>query len=77
MYAETGVQMVIDHLKKIGLYENTLIVFASDNGAQPGDGSAGAAYGQNVPLRGMKFTTFEGGIRTPAFVTGIMVICSF
>ena len=45
-------------------WQNTLIVFTSDNGGWPIPGSTGSNY----PLRGGKYTLFEGGIRVPAFV---------
>lgn len=44
-------------LKKLGLDENTLVVFASDNGPWYGGSTAG--------LRGMKAHCFEGGVRVP------------
>ena len=46
-------------LKRLGIYENTLILFTSDNGSR---GDHGAS---NAPLRGGKFTTWEGGMRVP------------
>lgn len=45
------------------LRDNTLVVFLSDNGPEPGSGSAG-------PFRGTKGTLFEGGLRSPLIVWG-------
>jgi arylsulfatase A-like enzyme len=54
-------------LKAKGLWENTLLVFTSDNGG-PFDLGKGAAT--NFPLRGAKNTPLEGGIRAAAFLSG-------
>ena len=45
------------------LRDNTLIVIASDNGPEPGAGSAG-------PFRGHKGNLYEGGIREPMIIWG-------
>lgn len=50
---------VLSSLNQIGVADNTLIVFLSDNGGAPNTG------GNNQPLRGSKYTTYEGGIRIP------------
>jgi arylsulfatase A-like enzyme len=50
---------VLGHLEELGLEEDTMIVFLSDNG-----GSAKNAS-NNDPLRGNKWTPFEGGYRIP------------
>lgn len=49
---------VLDKLDALGLSENTLVVFTSDNG--------GDFRTSNVPLRGNKTQYLEGGIRVPA-----------
>lgn len=50
---------VLQKLDELGLAANTLVIFGSDNGAPVGEGPS------NAPLRGGKWTDFEGGIRTP------------
>ena len=56
---DQAIGQVLDTLDDEGLAENTIVLFFSDNG--------GAAYSvggaDNVPLRGGKGETFEGGIR--------------
>ena len=50
-------------LKDGGLWENTLVIFSSDNGG-PAD------HANNWPLRGSKGSDFEGGVRVAAFLSG-------
>ncbi len=54
---------ILETLEQLGLAENTLVLFCSDNGPwiDARTGLGGSAY----PLRGMKAETFEGGVRTP------------
>lgn len=54
---------VLDFLKREGLEENTLVVFASDNGPSP-------SYKRHRTggLRGEKYSLYEGGIRSPLLV---------
>ncbi len=60
---DQAMQQILATLDKEGLTNNTLVVFASDNGGFN-------AYGaHNEPLRGQKGTTFEGGIRVPAVIS--------
>lgn len=52
-------ESIVAELKRLDLLEDTLILFTSDNGSR---GDHGAS---NKPLRGGKFTTWEGGQRVP------------
>ena len=54
---------IITELENNGMYQDSIVVFSSDNG---GSSNSGAA--SNLPLRGFKGTYYEGGIRVPAFV---------
>lgn len=58
---DRGVGELVSALKETGQYENTLIVFLSDNGGRTDQGAS------NLPLRGGKGDTTEGGYRTPMF----------
>lgn len=54
-------------LDTLGLSTNTIVVYASDNGA-PGDGSTAFALARNGGLRGRKGSLYEGGLRLPFIV---------
>jgi len=58
------IERLINTLRDTGMYENSLIILASDNGAMPDTEAAGSNY----PLRGFKKTLFEGGHKVPAFL---------
>ena len=58
-------------LARLGLDENTIVIFTSDNGSladKPIYGTDVPTGGSNLPLRGTKTTTWEGGQRVPAIV---------
>ena len=63
---DESVRQIVTTLKKKGLYDNSIIIFTTDNGAAAGglDSSAGSNY----PLRGAKNTLWEGGVRGVGFV---------
>ena len=52
-------------LKELGLDNNTLVFFSSDNGATTAGGSDIDFFGSTAGLRGEKGTLYEGGIRAP------------
>jgi arylsulfatase A-like enzyme len=55
-----SVGQILSTLRELGLAENTLVVYLSDNGPRP-PGSA-------EPLRGLKAQTWEGGVRVPCIM---------
>ena len=65
-YMDEVVGKLVAALKANGLWANSLLVFASDNGG-PIYNPAGA---NNWPLKGGKYSDWEGGTRTNAFVAG-------
>lgn len=60
---DDAIGRVIDKVSEKKQEERTLIVFFSDNGGPPVNGS------DNLPLRGHKASTWEGGVRVPFFVS--------
>lgn len=57
---------IVSALSNFNMLNDTIILFLSDNGAQ----SVGMHqnFGSNWPLRGVKFTLHEGGVRVPAVI---------
>ena len=62
-HLDAGVGRVVKKLKKEGAWENTLLIFLTDNGGSR------AMHANNAPLRGFKSQNYEGGIRTPFIVS--------
>ena len=63
---------LVTHLKKTGKFDNTIIVFSTDNGTAGGikynkDGSPPTGY--NAGLRGTKGSHYDGGHRVPFFIS--------
>lgn len=58
---DRGVGQIVKTLKETNQFDNTLIVFLSDNGGNTDHGA------NNTPLKGTKGDTFEGGFRVPMF----------
>lgn len=58
-----NVGRIFDTLKRLNIDDNTVVVYASDNGRGPG------RTGQQK-IRGRKLSTYEGGIRVPAIAWG-------
>lgn len=62
-HMDASIGKVIQALKKNGQYENTLIIFTSDNGGHR------PSMADNGPMRGAKQSMYEGGLRVPAGIT--------
>ena len=60
---DASISSTISKLESLNMWDNTLLIFFSDNGNAQ-------VIGSSYPLRGIKGTFFEGGIRTPAIVSG-------
>lgn len=60
---DRGIGNILQTLKDLGIEENTLVLFFSDNGADGGSGG-----GSSDPLRAHKFHEFDGGVRVPAII---------
>ena len=95
-YFDDQLKNITETMKELGMWENTLMIFTSDNGAPVknplgpcnytkftsklnpenpdiGKGTVcfnGEAGGNNWPLRGGKYSMFEGGTRVNAFISG-------
>ena len=60
---------ILEQLAKLGLEQNTMVMFASDNGpAAPDVGADAEFFGSAVGARGLKGDVYEGGIRIPLVV---------
>jgi len=61
---DSNVGQMLDAVDKLGIADNTIVIFTSDNGSEfikPWDGWSG-------PWRGQYFTALEGGIRVPFMI---------
>lgn len=68
-YLDDQVGKLVQQLKDLGIYENTIIIFTSDNGPAPNGGSDSPWFDSGGPFRSepgyAKGNVNEGGIRVP------------
>lgn len=62
---DKDVGRILALLKELRLEDNTLVIFASDNGPTPAGGEDPAFFESAGSLRGLKGSLYEGGIRVP------------
>ena len=55
---------LLDSMKALGVLDNTIIVYTTDNGPE----HSARLHGGTTPFRGEKMTTYEGGVRVPMMV---------
>ncbi len=69
------VGQLLEELERLGIRDNTMVIFSSDNGPVLDDGYVDRAYECNGthraagPLRGGKYSKFDGGTRIPFLVS--------
>jgi arylsulfatase len=56
--------MMLDKLDELGITDNTIVMYSTDNGPENDTWPDGA----NTPYRGQKDTNWEGGWRVPSFI---------
>jgi arylsulfatase A len=64
-YLDDTVGEVLAKLEELGIDDNTLVIFSSDNGAMSEGGWSRSYFNSSGPLRGGKRDLYEGGIRVP------------
>lgn len=65
---DKGIGKILDTLDRLGIRDNTIIVFASDNGPELWGEGENNTERYNADFRGYKNLVWEGGIRVPAVV---------
>lgn len=59
---------IVAKLKELGVYDNTIVIFSSDNGPHVEGGADPDFFDGNGPWKGYKRDLYEGGIRVPLIV---------
>jgi arylsulfatase A-like enzyme len=60
---------IMDKVEELGIADNTMIVFTSDNGPHQEAGADPEYFNSNGPFKGLKRDLYEGGIRVPMIVS--------
>ncbi|MDA9069821.1 arylsulfatase [Algibacter sp.] len=62
---------LLDKLESLGIAENTIVIFTTDNGTASGykvDAKTKEVHGYNASMRGTKASEYDGGHRVPFFI---------
>ncbi len=65
---DRNIGRILRQIRELGLENETLVVFSSDNGPTFNGGSDSTFFASTRGLRGLKTSLFEGGIRVPMIV---------
>ncbi|WP_321996670.1 arylsulfatase [Draconibacterium orientale] len=65
---DNSVGMLLDKVKELGLDDNTMVIFCSDNGPHQEGRHIMEFFNSNRELRGMKRDFYDGGVKTPFIV---------
>lgn len=65
---DSYVGSILDLLRELGIEDNTLVIFTSDNGPHREGGAQPSYFGSSGPYKGIKRDLYEGGIRMPMLV---------
>lgn len=60
---------IVAKVKELGIAENTIIIFSSDNGPHAEGGADPKYFNSGGGLRGIKRALYEGGVRVPMIVS--------
>ena len=60
-----SIGVMLDQLEELGIADNTLVIWTSDNGAPINPDPDDLSRGSNLPLHGRGYTTSEGAFRVP------------
>lgn len=64
MEHDMHVGMILEKLEEMGVLDNTIVIYSTDNGPE----HSARTHGGTTPFRGEKMTTYEGGVRVPMMV---------
>jgi arylsulfatase A-like enzyme len=68
--ADAALGRILDTLDELKLTDDTIVIFASDNGGLSAHARGGQPHVHNAPLRSGKGSAYEGGVRVPMVISG-------
>jgi arylsulfatase A-like enzyme len=65
---DVAIGSILGEIDELGLTEETIVVFTSDNGGLSAHARGGEPHTHNAPLRSGKGSSYEGGVRVPQII---------